>query len=156
MTFNPSPGHRVTDRPFCVALCCVREPIILTTTVVHNCTTVAVMTCSPHLPTHEALVCDHNDPALAVVGSRQESPSVRGGANWEGKRAVNKDLGRDRAAGDVKLGHALQKELQIILKVLANSGLWKYMKDNKEHHDGCSSNTFNSMFVILCLTRLAA
>ena len=104
---------------------------------------VAVMSCSPHLPAHEALVCGHDDPAPAIVGSSQESPSVRGGADGEGQRAVDEDLGGYRATADVQLGHALQKGLQIILKVLANSGLWKYMKENKEHHNGFNLNRQN-------------
>ena len=114
-------------------------------------------TCSPHLPTHEALVRDHDDPALAVVSSRQESLSVRGGADWEGKWAVNKDLRCDRATADVKLGHTLQKELQIILEVFANSGLWKYTLKKRNIMMGVAqSDKLQSIFVVLRLTGLIA
>ena len=115
--------------------------------VVHSkCQTVAAMSCSPHLPPHEPLVRGHDDPAPAVVRSSQERPSVRGGANGEGQRAVDEDLGGYGATADVQLGHALQKGLQILLKVLADSGLWEYIKENKDYHDEFNLNKVKIIF----------
>jgi len=97
-------------------------------------------------------VCYHDDPALSVVGSRQKSLSIRGGADWEGKWAMNKDLRWDRTPTDVKLGHALQKELQIILKVFANSGVWKQTRNIMK--GVAQTDKLRLIFVVLCLTGL--
>ena len=54
-----------------------------------------------------ALMRNHDDPPLAVVSPGQEGTAAMGGADGEGERAMDKHLGGNSSAVDVKFRHTL-------------------------------------------------